>query len=57
MKNTTEMEISTRGMHGTTTNMRNVHTCSICSVDIVTTVVLVAEAQLLEFAGDVVRGP
>jgi hypothetical protein len=55
MKNVFKMKISTRGIQDAMTNISNPLTCPAGHVDLLATMVLVAEAQLLEFSGDVIH--
>lgn len=50
------MQITTRGMNNSMTNMVNVHTFTASGANLIASIVLLMEAQLVEAAGDVVGG-
>lgn len=50
------MQVTTRSINYSMTNMVNAHTCAICSVNLVIAVVLVMDAELLKITGNVISG-
>jgi hypothetical protein len=55
MKNIFEFEITMLGVNCSFTNMTNVHTCTVCSVDLFGVVILLPKSQLLQLSRDVIR--
>ena len=50
------MNILIRGMNSSMTNMTNVHTYAIGSVNLITTMILILDCQLCQFSYDVMCG-
>jgi hypothetical protein len=57
MKYILQMNLTSRGMQYTMTNVVYLHTWSVGNVNLIATVVSIADGQLLQVAGDVISCP